>query len=60
VIAEGMQMAGELNDDPQAGDTREDRRGTNERWKRPGQASQDPSLKSPPTRERDDKDNKTA
>jgi hypothetical protein len=38
------------------------RQGTNEPWKRPGQASQDPSAPVPnkEDRERDDKDNETS
>lgn len=35
----------ELDSAGRAADTRKDRRGTNEPWKRPGQASQNPDQK---------------
>lgn len=57
-------MPKELDNDHRAADIREDRKGTDEPWKRPGQTSQDPSLKPPKKRDLDseeaEKSNKTA
>jgi hypothetical protein len=57
-------MPKELDNADRAADIREDRKGTNEPWKRPGQSSQDLSL-SPPkkrdlTSEEAEKNNETA
>ena len=52
-------MPKELKDDRRAADIREDRKGTDEPWKRPGQSSQDPSQQPPPRREPRNSDNKT-
>ena len=46
-------MPKELDNARRAADIRDDRKGTDEPWKRPGQASQDPSLK--PSKKRDTK-----
>lgn len=57
-------MQKELDNARRAADIREDRKGTDEPWKRPGQTSQDPSLKPPKKRdltaEEAEKNNKTA
>lgn len=57
-------MSKELDNAGRAADLRKDRKGTDEPWKRPGQTSQDPSLKPPKKRdlnsEEAEKSNSTA
>jgi hypothetical protein len=57
-------LRGELMSDAKTDVNKENEKtgqqGTNEPWKRPGQASQNPSDKGPNTRARREKDNETA